>query len=100
MLTHEGFLHLIRECDIFRGFSIYIPAENYVTNFSLYIRAVGARQKQAVMPVFVYIIHTHSYSIKHPPPSIELESNIVKENLLYRLSGKITDKYKSYNGDD
>ena len=41
VLTHEGFLHLIRECDIFREFSIYIPVENYVTDFSLYIRAVG-----------------------------------------------------------
>ena len=46
VLTHEGFLHLIRECDIFREFSIYIPVENYVTDFSLYIRAVGTRPQR------------------------------------------------------
>ncbi len=46
VLMHGGFLHLIRECDIFREFHIYTPAENYVTDFSLYIRAVGARPQK------------------------------------------------------
>ena len=59
-----------RRSDIFLEFLIYIPLENCVTDFSLYIHAAGVYQKQAIMSVsFVkYIPCTYRYFLLKPPP--------------------------------
>ena len=86
-ITHKKVSQIINN-DIFREFSIYIPVENYVTAFSLYIRAVGAHQKQAIMPV-LFIYHTYKATPDQSPPPIVKCKTVLYMKTLDRKAAEI-----------
>lgn len=69
VLTHEGFLHLIRECDIFREFHIYIPAEKLRHRFfSLHTRRRRSSETGYNACFCLYPPHIQLLPIKAPSP--------------------------------
>ena len=85
MLTHEGFLHLIRECDIFREFHIYIPAEKLRHRFfSLHTRRRRSSETGYNACFCLYPPHIQLLPIKAPSLLSNVKSFYVWKHLTER----------------